>query len=617
MKELRAKFLGASGSEEKHKELERLIEDGSAEASDALGEIFIHSANKKFSRLAMKALLEKAAGGTLEAQESLCRLVIEYNQSFVRELVLETGYAPREPQTRALFYFLTEQWDKYDTLDFEQKLLTARLSTLKSEIRQRLNAVARQAGRLDFITALTGNRHSKRLEDLNEKDWQTALEILETQQAWEEMWRLAQLAPPIWSLALLLRLKEAAWKASAESEQHDVTQLLEKAGQCAEGPDEFLKESVVCTASWTHPDGLSSVAISPDGKMLAAGGFDATVYLRSLPDGKFLHVLKDHSKWVNCLAFSLDGRVLISGAFGWQHDKPLRVWEVPEGRMLHPAGAPGSETMSIAVHPDGSLLAYAGRRGRDTICLLQLQDQRVPPEIDARSPDVLALTFSPDGQYLFSGNADGIVRVWTVADRKPCFALEGHTESVDCIAVSSDSRLLASGGRDAKIRLWSLAEGTLLKTIHEAGATSWVKSLTFSPDGSMLASGGHDCAIRLWSIPDGKLRQTLTGHEGVVTGLAFSPEGDFLASSSADRSVRLWDVWKFHTRRLLSKRAQHSDLQLIARVLEHHKCSPQEQSWLEFTQTLLRRQQRFDIEVAEHPSTISFGEFDIELGESL
>ena len=58
-----------------------------------------------------------------EYQEVLFRLVLEQNHPIARQVVIKAQYAPREPNQRALFYFLTEQWDMYESLDYEHTLL--------------------------------------------------------------------------------------------------------------------------------------------------------------------------------------------------------------------------------------------------------------------------------------------------------------------------------------------------------------------------------------------------------------------------------------------------------------------------------------------------------------
>ena len=189
-------------------EVSQLAEDGSPEAINALADMFVHSANKELSRQALKVLLTFAAEDHPEAQEALCRLVIDYDQPLAKEIVLATGYTPRDLPQRALFYFLTEQWEKYESLDFDQSLLKAIYPHIPLEVRNRLIICARQAGRLDFISVVTETRRIKSLGEMTEEEWHTTLTVLNERKAWEEMWRLVQTAPAIWSLALLLRLKK-------------------------------------------------------------------------------------------------------------------------------------------------------------------------------------------------------------------------------------------------------------------------------------------------------------------------------------------------------------------------------------------------------------------------
>ena len=204
-----------------------------------------------------------------------------------------------------------------------------------------------------------------------------------------------------------------------------------------------------------------------------------------------------------------------------------------------------------------------------------------------------SVAYSPDGQYLATGDASGVAVVWAVAD--------GHQVSsiavgapVRAIAWSRDARFLATAGNDGSARVWDPASGRGLERFDQPAA---VYSLAFSPDGSNLAAASMDGTARIWDraahtalqlstsatvvdrfSPDGgnefaeSLAQTLayspdgrqlatartsdnvahvwdvqTGaelmrldHDGEVLAVAFSPDGQYIATGSADGSTRIW-----------------------------------------------------------------------------
>jgi HEAT repeat protein len=100
-----------------------LAQDGSPEAVKALTEVITHRDDEHLGFIALGALQQLAAQNSIEAQEALCRLVIDYDHTLAREVTITAQYAPCNLQQRALFYFLTEQWDRYEELDFDHTFL--------------------------------------------------------------------------------------------------------------------------------------------------------------------------------------------------------------------------------------------------------------------------------------------------------------------------------------------------------------------------------------------------------------------------------------------------------------------------------------------------------------
>ena len=215
----------------------------------------------------------------------------------------------------------------------------------------------------------------------------------------------------------------------------------------------------------------------------------------------------------------------------------------------HTPGYAGGNVLNMLLHLQSKLRGYdfsgltirqaylAGLHAPD----LNLADADL---VDAVFTDTFgptfAVAFSPDGQVLAAGTAEGQVRLWRVIDGQPLLTCEGHVGAVWSVAFSPDGRLLASGSTDGTVRIWDVHSGQSLKTL--AGHTQQVWSVAFSPDGALLASGGEDQTVRVWDVHTGQMRQTFSGHTRPISSVAFSPDGYLLASGSMDRTVCLWDV---------------------------------------------------------------------------
>ncbi len=156
------------------------------------------------------------------------------------------------------------------------------------------------------------------------------------------------------------------------------------------------------------------------------------------------------------------------------------------------------------------------------------------------SRDVTAVAFTPDGKTLVSAGADGLAKIWDVANGSVRADLAGHQHDVLCLAISPDGKTVATGGEDMTIRLWATSDGASLGVL--SGHSGGVAALAFARDGKMLASGSLDATVRLWDISSHGVSRMLEGHVAAVQGVAYAPDGKSLATASRDGKIKLWDV---------------------------------------------------------------------------
>lgn len=276
--------------------------------------------------------------------------------------------------------------------------------------------------------------------------------------------------------------------------------------------EEVESETWQCIHTLTaHSDAVKSVAISPDGKILASGSLDQTIKLWDLVTGELLNTLTAHKGSVTCVTFSRDGQTLASSSA--QPDGTIKLWHPGTGELK------------------GSL------RGTDWIVLT-----------------IWEIVISPDGKTLVSAHhVDSTVKVWNLVTGGLSRTLRGHVWAVKSVAISPDGKTLVSGSMDSNIKIWNLNIGRLIRNLNGPSGLfspvqSWfsdksVYSVAFSPDGQTLASGGVNQPVQLWRLSNGELKSSLTGHSDDVYSVAFSPDGKRLASGSADRTIRIWDLF--------------------------------------------------------------------------
>ncbi|MBW4640571.1 MAG: NACHT domain-containing protein [Gloeocapsa sp. UFS-A4-WI-NPMV-4B04] len=286
--------------------------------------------------------------------------------------------------------------------------------------------------------------------------------------------------------------------------------------------------------------GITSVAFSPDGQLLATSDTKGEIKIWQVKDGKQLISCQGHLHWVWAIAFTPDGRTLTSVA----DDYLVKLWDVFTGECLRTLKGHTYSVNAIALSPDGQILATSGQDATirlwnisDTIDATNSIASRILLGHDQR---IWSLAFSPDGRVLASGSEDLTIRLWDVATGHCFKTLEGHSKWVKAVTFSPNGQWLASASYDFSIRLWEVSTGQCIKTMQ--GHTNVVTAVTFSPDGQWLASSSFDQTLKLWDVKSGQCLNTFQGHTNRVWTVAFSPDNKQLVSGGDDHATKLWNL---------------------------------------------------------------------------
>ncbi|KAF8751845.1 ATPase involved in DNA repair [Rhizoctonia solani] len=240
-----------------------------------------------------------------------------------------------------------------------------------------------------------------------------------------------------------------------------------------------------------------SVAISPDGSRIAAAGEDKAIYMFNTHNGtpalqplvahttrstrwrshSTADLVRTHDDEVNSAAFSSDGKHVVSRS----DDGKIRLWA---RRRYH----------ACFVH-----LGRCGIKGW----------QVVLGPLKAHQDSVMSVVFSPDGNHIVSGSADGRVGVWRVEDGAPaCRPLEGHQRCICSVACSLDGAYIVSGSDDSTIRVWKTpGRGAAYDSSRSASSTSDQREPHRAIAGGLtIDSGGwarnHDLRLIFWVPSD-------------------------------------------------------------------------------------------------------------------
>ncbi|MBE0696289.1 MAG: hypothetical protein IH586_05140, partial [Anaerolineaceae bacterium] len=126
-----------------------------------------------------------------ETRETIClRFIENKDDALAREIALANRYTPRAPEMRALFYFLTGQWQAYDELDFDQSIMRTIYEASPVEMRQRISTGVQAAGRTDYLTILAGVDYRSRADEVNPNEADLMIRILAENSEYERLWSL-------------------------------------------------------------------------------------------------------------------------------------------------------------------------------------------------------------------------------------------------------------------------------------------------------------------------------------------------------------------------------------------------------------------------------------------
>ena len=290
--------------------------------------------------------------------------------------------------------------------------------------------------------------------------------------------------------------------------------------------------------------GVTSVAFSPDGKLLAAGAKDA-VQLIDVETKSIVREVATKSGQVRAVAFSPNGKMLATGSY-----QNFSLWNVATGELVKPFKGHRGYVTSVAFSPEGSRLATACED--EVARVWKLGSDEAPLDFKAHKLPVTGIAWSPDGQRLATSAGDenrptkaGEVKVWDAATGEVQHSFELHTKSATSIAFSTDGRYVASSGIDEHVNIYDLTTNKPLG--FYAGHSRPTNAVLFHPDEetAISVSGGRAVGkneLKVWEFVTGDELATAEAHEGRINALALSKDGRTLATAGNDKSVALWNV---------------------------------------------------------------------------
>ena len=292
---------------------------------------------------------------------------------------------------------------------------------------------------------------------------------------------------------------------------------------------------------------------TPDGKTAIVGDGGGGIVFWDVATAREVRRLQREQNVISALAITPDGKRLAAG-----QGQIVDLWDIASGKMVQHKVTDKGIIYQLMFTPDGKTLAIAD--GTPTITVWDIANNKKRHELKGHQGDVACIVLSPDGKTLASGSwRDGHIRLWDLASGKEKFRFMAHEKEVYRVAFSPDGKTLVSGGNAADhlftprppgFCFWDAATGKKIREIPN----HYPLDLAYFPDGKTMATI-EGSTVQIYDVQTGKLQRQYDAPPRITTKVVISPDGKTVASLWG--AANTFDLWDAARGRLLHSFAGH------------------------------------------------------------
>lgn len=409
--------------------------------------------------------------------------------------------------------------------------------TLQNQSTRRISSVLEQleTRNRELAEAVYAGAVANASSALADHDYETAQDLLAGCDPELRHWEWHHLDCAVPATRLIVEAGPAGGARAVLSRDSDWLAFIDPAGWLgfrAVTTDRSLPDSV------SLPDPPYSLALSPDDRWVAVGSTNGTVAVIEVGSPQPTWRVTNHPGRVTAVNFSPDGARFISGGA----DGSLCLGDARTGRSLIRTNL-GRLVLNARFSPAGDTLVVTSDAAPAS--LLSADTLHTLTTLGDPGERHCGAAFSPDGNRLLTGTADGRVHVWDVAsgERVPLLGEIQEDAPIYSVAWSGDGRWVAWAVTAADIRIAEADSGQVRETLP-SHAPGWIPMLQFNRDARwLLASGGSARnATRLWRLPLGRELTLAAHHANRAWAVTFTQTGDRVLSAGFDGRIRLSDA---------------------------------------------------------------------------
>ncbi len=234
------------------------------------------------------------------------------------------------------------------------------------------------------------------------------------------------------------------------------------------------------------------------------------------------------------IRFSRNGGLMLIGGGKPGATGKVLLWDAIKGRRITVVGDESDSVLAADINPSQTLVALGGPR---KIVRVFGIDGEMAYELTKHTEWITTLQFSPNGNFLVTGDRNGGVHAWEAETGNEILTLGGHKKSITAIDWRVDGKLVLTASEDGTVRVWDGTNGKQIKTWTACGAG--VTSACFTRDG-LIVTGGRDRLVRVWD-QNGKQIHQYEAMGDQVTSVAYCSETNRVIAGDWAGSIHVWE----------------------------------------------------------------------------
>jgi WD40 repeat protein len=475
--------------------------------------------------------------------------------------------------SRALFCFVTGQYEHYDRLDNNphRPLLASGYALATERVRFNTRYAAKMSKHCPVLgAALRGTDQTAKTARWSDEEWEVVVIGLIQEQKWRALWQLSVHAPLPMAIHALTAMEKAGWAPEGDERTlwEEIIRIIPDRWTCP------VPENLLVRAHLTTERQPQRLAISGDGSLLAAGCSDGTICLWNTRNAMLVFQIYPGPGSISGLAISPDTTRLIFK----ETSGTLQCRDTVEGTLQWSVGTIGTP-VPFSCSYDGKKVMIPGDEGQ--IHIVNITDGKTQLISGGDKASVTCCSQSHDNQFCAVGHADGSVGCWDLKGKHYLRTLEGLGDPVSsisfseggdeclviyqrnlparwkistgkrsrvytgnagllrCCAITNDGGSFAIAGDDRMLRLWQAGKTDPLAVIHLYNRP--LSACAASPDGRLLIAGCIDGTLRIYSLSGGEILREWKAHQQAITSIVLSAGAEIVATSSRDGTLKIWN----------------------------------------------------------------------------